>query len=66
MSDINKTELKKTLKEKDFRDIINEIIKDYLKNNKKFDDQIKEINKETMGQFFKTMWQKRDFWKNNV
>lgn len=66
MSDINKTELKKLLREKDFRDIINEIIKSYLSKNKDFDNQIKEINKETTSQFFKTMWQKRDFWKNNI
>jgi len=68
--DINKSELSKEIKiymnSKDFKDKIEKIVKDRLKNEKELEDKIVDITKNVLTQLYKTLWTKKSFWRDNL
>lgn len=49
-----------------FKNKIEKIIKDKLKDNKELEDKVVEITKNVITQLYKTLWTKRGFWKNEL
>jgi hypothetical protein len=49
-----------------FKNKIEKIVKDKLKNNKELEDKMVEITKNVLSQLYKTLWTKRNFWKSQV
>jgi len=64
-SDISK-ELKIYMDTNEFKAKIEKIVKDKLKNNKELEDKIVEITGDVISNLYKTLWNKRTFWKNNL
>lgn len=64
-SDISK-ELKIYMDSASFKAKIEKIVKDRLKNDKELEDKIVEISSNVLTQLYKTLWIKRNFWKNNL
>ena len=64
-SDVSK-EIKVYMDSKAFKDKIEKIVKDRLKNEKELEDKTVEITKNVLTQLFKTLWIKRATWKNNL
>lgn len=66
----NKSELNKQIKvymdSKEFRDKVEKIVKERLKDNKELEEYTLDITKNAMTQLFKTLWVKRNTWKNNI
>ena len=50
----------------EFKDKIEKIVKDKLKNNKELDDKVVDITKNVLTQLYKTLWTKRNFWKSSL
>lgn len=53
------------LSRSDVRSIINDRIHEFLRE-REFEDKIKEITSEVFEKFFKMMYTKRGFWKNDI
>lgn len=53
------------LNRSDVRSIINDRIHEFLRE-REFEDKIKEITSEVLEKFFKMMYTKRGFWKNDI
>ena len=53
------------LSRSDVRSIINDRIPEFLRE-REFEDKIKEITSEVFEKFFKMMYTKRGFWKNDI
>jgi hypothetical protein len=49
-----------------FKNKIEKIIKDKLKDDKELEDKIVEITKNVLTQLYKTLWTKRGFWRNDL
>lgn len=49
----------------DIRSIVNDRIHEFLRE-KEFEDKIKDITSEVFEKFFKMMYTKRGFWKNDI
>lgn len=49
-----------------FKNKIEKIIKDKLKNDKELEDKIVEITKNVLTQLYKTLWTRRGFWRNDL
>lgn len=64
-TDVNK-EIKVYLDTKDFKNKIEKIVKDRLKNEKELEDRVVEITKNVITQLYKTLWIKRATWQNNL
>ena len=64
-SDISK-EIKGYITTSEFKEKIEKIVKDRLKNNKELDDKIVEISQNVLTQLYKTLWTKRGIWRNNL
>jgi len=64
-SDVEKT-IKSYIDSAEFKNKIEKIVKDRLKNEKEIEDKHVEITKNVISQLFKTLWIKRGFWKSNV
>ena len=64
-SDISK-EVKIYMNSKDFKDKIEKIVKDRLKNDKEIEDKVVEITRNVLTQLYKTLWVKRSVWRNNL
>ena len=64
-SDVDKA-LKKYIDTNEFKSKIEKIIKDRLKNEKEIEDKIVDITKNVLTQLYKTLWIKKDFWRNNL
>lgn len=47
------------------RAIINSRIEDYIKE-KEFEKRIREITSDVLEKYFRMMWNKRGFWKNEL
>jgi len=70
LEELNKSDVSKELKNymdtSDFKAKIEKIVKDRLKNNKELEDKIVEITGNVITQLYKTLWNKRTIWKNNL
>lgn len=64
-SDISK-ELKIYMDSASFKDKIEKIVKDRLKNDKELEDKIVEISSNVLTQLYKTLWIKRNIWVNSL
>jgi len=64
-SDVTK-EVKTYLDTNDFKNKIEKIVKDRLKNDKELEDKVVEITKNVLTQLYKTLWTKRASWVNNL
>lgn len=64
-SDVSK-EIKVYMDSKTFKDKIEKIVKDKLKNDKELEDKVVEITKNVLTQLYKTLWVKRGMWRNTL
>ena len=64
-SDVSK-ELKIYMNTSEFKAKIEKIVKDRLKDDKELEDKIVDITGNVISQLYKTLWNKRGLWKNNL
>ena len=68
--DLTKTEINKQIKvyidSNEFKNKIEKIVKDRIKNEKELEDKIVDITKNVLTQLYKTLWVKRATWVNNI
>lgn len=64
-SDVDKS-IKTYIDSTEFKNKIEKIVKDRLKNEKELEDKVVEITKNVLSQLYKTLWTKRTFWSNNL
>ena len=64
-SDVSK-EVKNYIDSREFKDKIEKIVKDRIKNEKELEDRVLEITRNVLTQLFKTLWVKRATWKSNL
>lgn len=64
-SDIDKG-IKTYISSSEFKDKIEKIVKDRIKNEKELEDKVVEITKNVLTQLYKTLWTKRGFWTSNL
>ena len=64
-SDISK-ELKVYMNTSEFKTKNEKIVKDKLKDNKELEDKIVEITGNVISSLYKTLWNKRSLWQNNL
>lgn len=64
-SDVTK-EIKVYLDSNAFKEKIEKIVKDRLKNEKELEDKVVDITKNVLTQLYKTLWIKRAAWVNNL
>jgi hypothetical protein len=64
-SDVSK-EIKVYMDTNTFKNKIEKIIKDKLKDDKELEDKVVEITKNVLTQLYKTLWVKRGMWRNSL
>lgn len=64
-SDVSK-EVKNYIDSREFKDKIEKIVKDKIKNEKELEDRVLDITRNVITQLFKTLWVKRATWKHNL
>lgn len=64
-TDVNK-QIKGYIDSTDFKNKIEKIVKEKLKNEKELEDKIVEITKNVLTQLYKTLWLKRNTWIDNL
>lgn len=68
--ELNKDDVKKEVRiyisSDEFKDKINKIIKDRLKDDPTFEDKVVEISKNVITQLFKSLWTNRNTWRNTL
>ena len=68
--DLTKTEVNKQIKvymdSSEFKNKIEKIVKDRIKNEKELEDKIVDITKNVLTQLYKTLWVKRATCVNNI
>lgn len=64
-SDVSK-EVKIYMDSAAFKDKIEKIVKDRIKNDKALEDKVVEITRNVITQLYKTLWVKRGVWRNNL
>lgn len=68
--DVTKTEVNKQIKvymdSSEFKNKVEKIVKDRIKNEKELEDKIVDITKNVLTQLYKTLWVKRNTWVNNL
>jgi hypothetical protein len=68
--DITKTDVTKQIKVymdgSEFKNKVEKIVKDRIKNEKELEDKVVEITKNVLTQLYKTLWVKRNTWVNNL
>jgi hypothetical protein len=68
--DLTKTDINKQIKvfmdSSEFKNKIEKIVKDRIKNEKELEDKVVEITKNVLTQLYKTLWTKRATWVNNI
>lgn len=69
MKEINSNIIRQLVSEElsraDIRSIVNDRIHEFLRE-KEFENKIKDITSEVFEKFFKMMYTKRGFWKNDI
>jgi hypothetical protein len=64
-TDISK-EIKVYMDTNTFKDKVEKIVKDRLKNDKELEDKVVEITKNVLTQLYKNLWVKRGMWRNSL
>jgi hypothetical protein len=64
-SDVSK-EVKVYMDSNTFKEKVEKIVKDRLKNDKELEDKVVEITKNVLTQLYKTLWVKRGMWRNSL
>jgi hypothetical protein len=64
-TDVSK-EIKVYMDSKTFKDKVEKIVKDKLKDDKDLEDKVVEITKNVLTQLYKTLWVKRGVWRNTL
>lgn len=64
-TDINK-QIKGYIDGTEFKNKIEKIVKEKLKNEKELEDKVVEITKNVLTQLYKTLWIKRNTWIDNL
>jgi len=68
--DLTKTEVNKQISvymdSREFKNKVEKIVKDRIKNEKELEDKIVDITKNVLTQLYKTLWTKRATWVNNI
>ncbi len=64
-TDVNK-QFKGYIDSTEFKNKIEKIVKEKLKNEKELEDKIVEITKNVLTQLYKTLWIKRNTWIDNL
>lgn len=68
--DLTKTEVNKQISvymdSNEFKNKVEKIVKDRIKNEKELEDKIVDITKNVLTQLYKTLWVKRATWVNNI
>lgn len=64
-SDVSKN-IKVYMDTQDFKNKIEKIVKDRIKNEKELEDKIVDITKNVLTQLYKTLWTKKSFWRDNL
>lgn len=67
---LTKTDVSKEIKiymdTKTFKDKVEKIVKDKLKNDKELEDKVVEITKNVLTQLYKTLWVRRGMWRDTL
>ena len=61
-----KSELTTFLSSNVFKQKIEQIVKDRIKNEKGLEDKVIEITKNVLTQLYKNLWVKRNVWRDNL
>ena len=64
-SDADK-DMKRYLDTTEFKNKIEKIVKDRIKNEKELEDKIVEISKNVLTQLYKTLYNKRSIWQSGI
>ena len=64
-TDVSK-EIKLYMDTKTFKDKVEKIVKDKLKNDKELEDKVVEITKNVLTQLYKTIWVRRGMWRDTL
>jgi len=64
-TDVSK-EIKVYMDSNTFKDKVEKIVKDKLKNDKELEDKVVEITKNVLTQLYKTLWVKRGMWRSSL
>lgn len=64
-ADISK-ELKIYMDTNEFKSKISKIVQDRLKNDNELNGKVVEITKNVLTQLYKTLWTRRNFWRDNL
>jgi hypothetical protein len=64
-TDVSK-EIKVYMDSNTFKDKVEKIVKDRLKNEKELENKIVDITKNVLTQLYKTLWVKRGMWRNEL
>ena len=64
-TDVSK-EIKVYMDTNTFKEKVEKIVKDRLKNDKELEDKVVEITKNVLTQLYKTLWVKRGMWRNSL
>jgi len=64
-ADVSK-EVKIYMDSNEFKAKVEKIVKDRIKNEKMLEDKVVEITRNVVTQLFKTLWNKRGIWVNNL
>lgn len=64
-TDVNK-QFKGYIDSAEFKNKIEKIVKEKLKNEKELEDKVVEITKNVLTQLYKTLWIKRNTWIDNL
>ncbi|MEI6881261.1 MAG: hypothetical protein WCK82_08025 [Bacteroidota bacterium] len=64
-SDVSK-EVKIYMDSKEFKNKVEKIVKDRIKNEKELENKVVEITRNVLTQLYKTLWIKRATWQNNL
>ena len=61
-----KSEVKKYMDSSEFKNKVEKIVKDRIKNEKGLEDKVVEISKDVLAQLFKQLWIKRTAYINGI
>lgn len=61
-----KDEIKNHVDSNAFKKNIEKIIADKLKDDKELENKVVEISKNVLTQLYKTLWTKRNFWRDSL